>query len=71
MANIIKPHKLIINIDEKGNFTDAILIYQIKDTITGEVFTKFNTVSVKTTLSIPIISTILKNAIDSTTIKEN
>jgi len=70
MAKTIKPQKLIIEIDSKGNYTEAILVYKIKDNETGEVDNKFNTISVKSKISVPIISTILKNAVDSVKEKE-
>jgi len=65
----IKPHKLLIDFDENGNFSDGILMYQLKKD-TGEVLPKYQTISVKTKISFPIMAGILKDAINFAEIQE-
>ena len=62
MKNII-PHKLVISFDTDGTFLDGILIYQkLEDS--GLLHSKYNTISIKSEVNIPVMNGIIQKAIN-------
>lgn len=63
MGKNIIPHKLVLSFDTEGDFTEGILVYQVK-LDSGEILSKFKTISVRSKMSAPIMNGIFKDAIN-------
>jgi hypothetical protein len=63
MIKDIVPRKIVIDVNEQGVFQDALLVYQKQDE-NGELSVKYNTISIKSTINVPVINGMLKKMID-------
>jgi len=54
----IIPHKVIIDIDNEGGFTNGLILYDVMEN--GVILKKNNSISIKSQISIPIINGMLQ-----------
>jgi hypothetical protein len=62
---LIKPHKMIIELDSDNTFKDAVLMYRIQDN-NGVVSNQYKTLSIKSVLATAQMNDILDKAIQLT-----
>jgi hypothetical protein len=65
MKSNILPHKLLIEFNKDGTFSDGILMYRIKED-SGQTIQKYQTISIKSEINIPIINGIIQKVIKFT-----